>query len=85
MNDLWRLSARAAIALLDKGEISPLDLVAAALARREAVGAKTNALVTWAPERARAQAHRLMKLPREALWGAIGTTIPIISPAECAS
>ena len=64
--DLWRLSACAAVELLRRGEVSPLDLIDAALARIAATNPKVNALVTLGEERARAQARRMMDLPVEA-------------------
>ena len=63
---MWRLSACAAVALLHRGEVSPLELIDAALARIAAVNPKVNALVTLGEERARAQATRMMQRPPEA-------------------
>ncbi|WP_374368952.1 amidase [Dongia sp.] len=65
MSEFWRLSAIEAVALLKKGEVTPLDLIDDALARIERVGPKVNAVVTLCPERARDHARRLMKLPVE--------------------
>jgi amidase len=65
-NDLWRLSACAAVELLRCGKVSPVELIDAALARIAAVNPKVNALVTIGEERARAQAKRLMEAPIEA-------------------
>ncbi|QEX24555.1 amidase [Hypericibacter adhaerens] len=60
-----RLTACAALELLKRGEVSPLDLVEAALARIEAVNPAVNAMVALAPERARGQARRLMAQRRK--------------------
>jgi len=65
MTELWRLSAVAAVDLLRKGEVTPLDLIDAALARIEKVNPAVNALVTLCPERARDHARRLMREPAE--------------------
>src|SRR5882724_3550341 len=59
-DELVRLTACAAVELLKRGEVSPLDLVEAALARIAAANPSVNAMVTLAPERAREQARRLM-------------------------
>ena len=60
MNDLFRLSARAAVDLLRKGEVSPLEMVDAAAARIEATDGALNALPTPCIERARDHARRIM-------------------------
>jgi amidase len=57
---LWRLTATEAVALLRRGEVSPLELVDAAQARVAATDAAINALVTPCWERAREHARRLM-------------------------
>jgi len=44
MSALWRLTASEAVALLCKGEVSPLEMVDVAAARIEAVEPKVNAL-----------------------------------------
>ncbi len=64
--ELTRLSACAAVDLLRKGEITPLDLVDASLSRIAEVEPQINAIVTTCPERARDQARRLMAQPRSA-------------------
>ncbi|WP_151119822.1 amidase [Hypericibacter adhaerens] len=64
-DELVRLTACAALELLKRGEVSPLDLVEAALARIEAVNPAVNAMVALAPERARGQARRLMAQRRK--------------------
>ena len=61
MNDLIRLSARAVVDLLRRGEVSPLEAVDASLARIAAVDGALNALPTVCAERAREHARRLMK------------------------
>jgi amidase len=60
MDELTRLSAREAVRLLAAGEVSPLELIDAALARIEAVDPLVNAVPTRCPERARTHAHRIM-------------------------
>ena len=56
---LIRLSAREAVQLLEVGEVSPLELIDAALARIEEVEPQVNALPTLCPERAREKAKSL--------------------------
>lgn len=56
MTDLIRLSARAVHELLARREISPADLVEAAIARMEAVDGAVNAVPTRCFDRAREQA-----------------------------
>ncbi len=63
MDELWRLSARRAVRLLKRREVSPLELIDAALARIAATDGALNALPTLCPERARAAARRIMELP----------------------
>jgi len=46
MSDLCQMSAKALIALIKKGEISPVDVMAASIARIEAVDPVVNAMVT---------------------------------------
>jgi amidase len=60
MHSLIRLTAREAVALLRKKEISPLELVEASIARIEAVDGAVNALPTRCFDRARNQAKRMM-------------------------
>ncbi len=71
-NDLIRLSAREAVALLDKGEISPLELVEASEQRIGEVEEKLNALPTTCFERAREHAKALMRGERRERQGAAG-------------
>ncbi|HEY0525000.1 MAG TPA: amidase family protein [Stellaceae bacterium] len=58
-DELIRLSAREAVRRLKSGEVSPLELIDAALARIEAVDGAVNALPIRCPERARERAKRL--------------------------
>jgi len=60
MPELIKTSAREAVRLLKAREISPLELIDAALARIAEVEPKVNALPTLVPERARAQAEAIM-------------------------
>src|SRR6267378_1403854 len=59
-NDLWKLTAVEAVALLKKREISPLDLVEASARRIAEVEPAVNALPTLCLDRARAHARRIM-------------------------
>ncbi len=77
MTELWRLSACAAVDLLRRGKVSPVELIDAALARIAAVNPQVNALVTLGEERARAQAGRLMQLPTEARGMLAGLPIAV--------
>jgi amidase len=58
-SDLYKLTARAAVDLLKRGHVSPLELVEAALARIAATDSSINALPTLAADRARAAASRV--------------------------
>lgn len=60
MNELISLSAREAVDLLRKGEVTPIELVDAAAERIAEVEPAVNALPTLAVERAREHARRLM-------------------------
>lgn len=62
---LWRLSAAQAVALLGRGEISPLDLVEAAIARVEEIDPVVNALPLRRFEQAREEARRFRRASRE--------------------
>jgi amidase len=62
MNDLIKMTATEAVALLRKKEVSPSDLVEASIARIEAVDETVNALPTRCFERARKQARALEKV-----------------------
>jgi amidase len=59
--ELIRLSAREAVRLLQSGEVTPLDLIDAAMARIEKIEPEVNALPTLCPDRARDHARRLME------------------------
>jgi amidase len=61
VQQLIKLTAREAVVLLRKKQLSPLELVDAAIARIEAVEPAVNALPTRCFDRARDQAKRLMK------------------------
>lgn len=60
-DELIRLTAREAVRLLEAGEVTPLELIDAAMARIEAIEPLVNALPTVCPDRARDHAKRLMK------------------------
>jgi amidase len=66
MTDLTRLTACATVDLLARKEVSPLELIDAALARIAAVDPQLNALPTVCAERAREHARALMKTPAPA-------------------
>ncbi|HXF66733.1 MAG TPA: amidase [Burkholderiales bacterium] len=59
MEELCRLTASAAVDLLRRREVSPLELVEAAAARIERTNPRINAVVTLCLERAREHARRL--------------------------
>ena len=59
--ELHQLSAREAVAKLNRREVSPLELVEAAAARIAAVEPAVNALPTLCLDRARDHAKRLMR------------------------
>lgn len=71
-DDLIRLTATEATALLRRGEISPLDLIDAAEARIAQVEPAVNALPTLCFDRARAHARRLMAGEGRELEGQAG-------------
>ena len=58
-SDLYKLTARAAVDLLKKGEITPLDLVEASLARIAATDSAIHAMPTLCADRARKAAQRI--------------------------
>ncbi len=60
MQELYKLTATEAVALLKKGEVTPLEMIDVAAARIEATNPKINALVTLCLERAREHARRIM-------------------------
>lgn len=61
MPELYKLTATEAVALLKKGEVTPLDMIDAAAARIEATNPRINALVTLCLDRGRDHAQRIMK------------------------
>ncbi|GEP57814.1 hypothetical protein RSO01_49800 [Reyranella soli] len=61
MTDLTRLTARQAAGLVRKGQVSPLELVDAAIARIAEVEPAVNALPILCFDRARDQAKRMMR------------------------
>ncbi len=56
MTDLTKLTARAAVDLLRRREVSPLEMIDAAVARIEATDGFLNALPTLCVDRARTHA-----------------------------
>ncbi len=58
-SDLFKLTARAAVDLLKRGEVSPLEMVEAALERIAATDSSIHAMPTLAAGRARAAAMRV--------------------------
>jgi amidase len=64
MDDLYKLSACDAVRLLKAKQVSPLELVDAAIARIEDTNPRINAIVTPCYDRARERARRLMSRPR---------------------
>src|SRR5579883_1284655 len=60
-DELHRLTARAAVKALKRGEVSPLELIEAALARIAATDGAVNALPTLCPERARRAAKDIRR------------------------
>ncbi len=67
MSELWKLTAREAVALLKKRALSPRELVDAAAARIAATNPGINAMVTLCLERAREHAARLERIDRSQL------------------
>ncbi len=70
MTELFKLTARAMVNLLGRGEISPLEAIDAALARIEATDGDLNALPTLCVERARQAARSIA--PDDTASGAPG-------------
>lgn len=64
--ELWQLTAREAVDLLAKGDVSPIDMIDAAEARIEAVEPTINALPILCLDRARLKAREMMERPRSA-------------------
>jgi amidase len=65
MGELWQLSAREAVALLRQGELSPLEMLDAAIGRIEAVDSRVNALPIRFFDAARAQAREIPRTQSE--------------------
>jgi len=63
-NELWRLTATQAVTKLRRGELSPLEMVEAAVSRIEAVEPKINALPIRFFDAAREQAKRFKREDR---------------------
>jgi amidase len=83
--ELHRLTAEQAVTLLHTGEVSPLELVEAAVARIEAVDGPLNALPTRCFERAREHAQRIQRIARDRaddrLWlGGLPVAIKDLNP-----
>jgi len=64
MHEFIKWTATESVARLKNGEVSPLELIAAAEARIAETNPQINAMVTLCFERARAQAQQLMKQSR---------------------
>ena len=62
--ELCKLTAMQAVALLKRREVSPLELIDAAAKRVEATNPKLNSLVTLCLDRAREHAQRIMQSKR---------------------
>ena len=75
--ELIALAARAVVGLLNKGEVTPHDLLDALEARIAAVDGAVNALPTLCFERARGHADRLMRQPASARGPLAGLPVPI--------
>lgn len=69
MTDLTKLTARAAVDLLRRREVSPLEMIDAAVARIEATDGALNALPTLCVDRARTHAERIVEAGPEAEHG----------------
>ena len=75
--DLIAMDARAIVALLRRGEVTPHDLLDALERRIAAVDGEVNALPTLCFERARAHADKLMKRPVAERGPLAGLPVPI--------
>jgi len=64
MRELWKATATQAVDLLQRREVSPLELIDVAVARIEATNPKINAIVTPCYDRAREHAQRILKEKR---------------------
>ena len=65
MNELIELTARQAVSLLKRGEVSPLELIEASADRIAEVEAEVNAIPTLCLDRARDHGRQLMANPRD--------------------
>src|SRR5436190_12961372 len=74
---LNELSACAAVELLRAGQVSPLELIDAALARIEHTDGAINALPTLCAERARGHAARLEGVPPQERGALAGLPIAV--------
>ena len=68
MTDLTKLTARAAVDLLRRREVSPLEMIDAAVARIEATDGFLNALPTLCVDRARTHAERIVEAGHGLSW-----------------
>lgn len=81
--ELCGLSARDAVALLRRGEVSPVEMVAAALARIETVEPEVNALPTICGARAKAAATGLQADADQPGWlGGLPLAIKDLTPVK---
>lgn len=64
-SDLWRLTARQAVAMLRTGKVSPLELIEAVASRISATDRALNAMPTLCLDRARDRAKRLDRLDKD--------------------
>ena len=65
MKELTELTARQAVSLLKRGEVSPLELIEASADRIAEVEAEVNAIPTLCLDRARDHGKQLMANPRD--------------------
>jgi amidase len=82
--ELWRLSAREAVALLRRRDVSPIELIEAALARIAAVDPLVNAVPTLCAERARERASHLPEPPADGRGWLAGLPVLIKDLVEVA-
>ena len=85
--NLWQMSAREVVALLNKGEVSPLELVEASAKRIEETDGPVNAMPTLSIDRARDHARRIMaedkNTPRPPGWlGGLPMAVKDLTPVE---
>jgi amidase len=82
MTEPWAESAAGIVDRLQRGEVSPLELLESLERRIAAVDPAVNALPTRCFERAAERARRLMRLPREARGVLAGLPFPIKDAME---